>query len=435
MFQLRFDVISKKLLTNFSWTILAKASAMIGFFALDISMARILGKESYGEWSFFYSAIIMLAHICWFGINASVKVFVSKQETEEELSNCVSASVKLRLLVSTCFFLIVTVGSGYFADYLEHFGEYRNLHILMYGAGTLVFLSSFSEFYKAISIGMQQYRNLFLVTLMEYGGYLVFSIAAVMVLNSNLGILAGYILAGIFTMLLGTALLRPHMRHIKSDSQKQRQLQREILLYAMPLLVTSIGEILLEESDTFFLGLFSIPAQVSIYAIGKKLCSKVHHINYTFCVTVLPQLSMINKDNCKDKIDKFYKYSILNVLLSVGVAMGLLLTSGFIIDFLYGPEYAEAKFIFRLLLIYYLQHSISYYFALFLEFQKKAAFESVCYFVTIILNVLLEICLVPSYGAVGAAVATIVSYMPYTLLIIVKAMQVLRQYKRIYIAR
>ncbi len=434
MWNLKLDksFISKKLLTDFSWTVLAKAVAMIGFFALDIAMARLLGKDSYGEWSFFYSAIIMLSHICWFGINASVKVSISKQITKEKVSDCLKASLKLRLVISLIFFFIVSFSSGILRDYLESSSKYENLHILMYGAGALIFLSSFSEFYKALSIGMQCYRNLFLVTFMEYGGYLVFSIIAVLVLKNNTGVLAGYIMAGIFTLLLGYTLIRTHFVKTDTEISQKRHLQREILMYAMPLLVTSIGEILLVESDTFFLGIFSIPAQVSIYSISKKLCAKVHHINYTFCVTVLPQFSMITSENYKEKYDKFRKYGLMNILLSICVAVGLFITGDIIIDLLYGNEYSDAKIIFKILLIFYLQHSISYYFALFLEFQKKAAFESICYFVTIVLNVALEIWLVPLYGAYGAAISTILSFIPYTILIIFKAVKILKSYYHIY---
>ncbi len=428
----KWEIFSKKFLANISWTVLAKATAMLGFFALDICMARILGKDSYGEWSFYYSAILMMAHVCWFGIDASVKVFVSKQETEQELSDCLKASIRLRLIVSSLFLVGLTAASGLLTDYMGHFGKYENLPVLMYGAGVLVFLSSFAEFYKALSIGMQEYRNLFLVTLTEYGGYFVFSLAAVLFLKNNTGLLAGYIIAGILTALLGQALIRKHL--LQDQAERAGVLQKEILLYAMPLLVTSMGEILLQESDTFFLGLFSIPAQVSVYAIGKKLCSKLYHINYTLCITVLPQMSTISKENYREKLDRFRKFGILNILLTLCVAVGLLVMSGFFIPFLYGEEYHEAVFLFRLLLIYYVQRGISYYFALFLEFQKQAVFESICYFITITANVILEICLVSRLGALGAALAAILSYLPYTILVTVKAVRVMRQYKSVYAA-
>ena len=122
----------------------------------------------------------MLSHICWFGINASVKVFVSKQKTKVEVSDCLNASIQLRLSVSSAFFIGVTI----FFDYLEQTGRFKNLHVLLYGAGALV-------------------KNLFLITLAEYGGYLVFSVVAVVVLKNNTGILAGYVMSGIFTALFG----------------------------------------------------------------------------------------------------------------------------------------------------------------------------------------------------------------------------------------
>ncbi len=431
--QIRIDEIGKKFIKNISWTIMTKAVAMVCFFALDIAMARFLGKDSYGEWSFFYSAVIILAHLCWFGIDASVKVYVSKQETRQELSECLRTGLILRLLISTVFLIGVTACSGYLADYLEDYSKYENLHVLMCGAGALIFLSSFSEFYKALSIGMQRYRNLFLVTLMEYGGYLVCSVVGVLLLKDTTGLLAGYVAAGVFTMAFGTFLIRGDIRTKVLAGERRSNLWKEIFLYALPLLVVSMGEILLAESDTFFLGIFSIPAQVSMYAIGKKLCNKLHHVNYTFCITVLPQFSVINEGNYREKAKQFKQYALLNILGAAGVALVLVVMSDFLIGFLYGSEYQGAAFVFRLLLFYYVLHAVSYYFALFLEFQKKAVFSSVCYFVTVVLSVGLEVLLIPGYGSVGAAAATIVAYVPYTLLVMAKAVQVMRQYRKLYI--
>ena len=85
------------MIKNVSYTLLAKIVAMVFYLATDIVVARMLNIDGYSEWTYFYSVATMLGYVTWFGINASVKVFVSKQNDEKERTECLRAGLILRL--------------------------------------------------------------------------------------------------------------------------------------------------------------------------------------------------------------------------------------------------------------------------------------------------------------------------------------------------
>lgn len=396
-----------------SLSAMSKGIAAVGFFSLDVVMARFLGKAGYGEWTFFYAIISLIARVSWFGIDASTKVFVSKG-TEEKRQENYRAGLFLRILFSTIFLVVVTAIAFFVAEPIAGafaVKGYKYLKYLILGAGLLVFFNGFPEFFKSVSIGTQKYLNLFFVTLSEAGGHLVFSLIFVLITKNCLGVMYGFIAAGICTALLGVSLY-------KKTPGGSRQAKGEILLYALPLLVTGFVDGVFTDGDTFLLGLLSAPAQVSIYGVGKNLTSKMYHLNQTIVVAVMPQFSEIRPGELEHKKRLFKRYALLNCGMSVGIVVFFYLLSEIIIKVLYGNSFLDAVPIMRLLLIYAALRGTACYFALFLEFHKKAAFEGLCFGSSLILNIALQFAMVPGYGALGAASSLVISYIPYTVLMI-----------------
>ena len=91
----------KRLIKNSAWAYAAKLAAVLLFFAADIIIARNLDIAQYAEWAFFFSILSMTYYVCWFGVNGSAKVFVSKtvRDTEERRA-CIRAGIRVRTAVT-----------------------------------------------------------------------------------------------------------------------------------------------------------------------------------------------------------------------------------------------------------------------------------------------------------------------------------------------
>lgn len=104
-----------------------------------------------------------------------------------------------------------------------------------------------------------------------------------------------------------------------------------------------------------------------------------------------------------------------------GISAVMFLAGTMAVSALYGMEYRKAGVVMRFLIPYYVLYSISNFYGTFLDFREKAKFRSICFISVVVMNVTLNYLLIPVYGAKGAAVATDLSLVPYTIAVVVCA--------------
>lgn len=407
-----------KLLKNTSYSFIGKIVAMIFLVLLDVTAARMLPVESYAEWVFFFAILTMLFYVGWMGINTSAKVYVSKTRNIRDRDNCLRASFVLRIVANIIICILVFWLAPKMAEFLGYPNKYANLKWLLQLAAILVFFNSFTELYKELCVGLQAYKSLFWVTVCEYGGYLVFSVVLLFLNQKATSIAIGYILSGMCILVLGLYLLNKNVGFsFQNTDSAYKEYLKPILKYALPIAVISFGGLILVEMDTFMLGLMSSEVEVATYSIAKNLCSKATHVNYALAVGTLTTFSVLTVENVVEKKARFRKINLVNVSITLGVALTMLIFGAIAIEIFYGEEYKAAGIVLRLLIPYYTLYSISNFYSSFLDFCGKARFRSICYISIIVINLTLNYLLIPTYGAKGAVIATDISLVPYTVFV------------------
>lgn len=411
----------KKWFKNISYSLLGKVIAMLFLVLLDVIAARMLGVEDYAEWVFFFSILTMMFYVGWFGINTSAKVFISKCSDDKEKANCLVASVVLRIVVSVAVSTILILIMPRIAGRLGYPGKYPNLKWLLCFASILVFLNSFTEFFKALFIGMNNFTQLFLITIVEYMGYFTFSWIILNQSKCVKSIAFGYAIAGFVVGVIGwTILLKDNKNFYKFIDKNFLKNILPIFKYAIPIAFISLGGMILVEMDTFMLGVMTTKESVAMYSIAKNLTSKATHINYALTVGVMTSFSVITAQNREKKKNEFRKAIKLNLIITIGVSICFLLFADIAINILYGSSYRQASGLIRLLVVYYALYGISNFFSTFLDFRKKAGIRSICYSSVFIINLILNYLWIPISGVYGAALATDLSLVPYTIFVIIQ---------------
>lgn len=421
------------MIKNVSYTLLAKIVAMVFYFAIDVVIARMLSIDGYSEWTYFYSVATMLGYVTWFGINASMKVFVSKQKSEKEIKECFRAGNTLRLIISIFFALIIMLFSKQIAQALGFPIKYPTLDKLIFMSGAMVFASSFTEYFKEISIGLEKFKNVLIITSVEFGFNFLLSFIFICIKRDTTMVALGYIISGIIQMIVALVLYRnyiivPKEERLTLDKDHTKSLVKKIMKYAIPLVVISFGGMVLIEMDTVMLGMLSSKKEVSIYAVAKKICQKATHINYALCTGTMTSFSVLTYNTVVEKRKQFKKLGTINILVAIAISLAFIVLAPFAIKILYGSEYAKAGEVMSLLVPYYILYSVSNFYSLFLDFHNKATYRSVCYLVTLFLNLALNYALIPPFGANGAAIATAISLVPYTVLVIIQSRVIFKEY-------
>ena len=405
---------------NVSYSFLGKMAAMLFLMLLDIAAARFLEKDNYAEWVYFFSILTMLFWIGWFGINISTKVHVSKYENNLEQAGCIKSAALLRLAVSVVISIIISIVMPRVAAYLGYPDKYPDLKWLFSIAAILVFLNTFTEFFKEIFMGIEKFNKLFALTVVEYAGYFLFSCIGLFIARRIRLIAYGYLASGIVVSIIGWLFMADiyKMEIWKAKISINRHIL-PIFKYAIPIALISLGGMILVEMDTFMLGLLSTKENVAIYSIAKNLCSKAAHINYAFTMGVMTSFSVITSEEYLQKKTEFQKAVKINYIITAIVVIGFCLLGQMAINILYGKQYAESGYIIRQLVIYYALFGVSNFYSAFLDYRNKAGARSMWYFSVVIINLILNCMWIPKYGARGAAWATDLSLVPYTIYAII----------------
>ena len=408
----------RKFFQNTLYSLSGKVIGAGALVLLDILIARMLNPDGYAEWVYFFSFLTVLFYLGWLGINASSKVIISRCQGEGEIIDCLLSSFTIRTGASIIISLIFMFFLFCFLDELGYPEKYPCLKQLVMYSGALIFLNSFTEYYKEIFMGLGKFDRLFQLTTLEYTGYFLYAFIFLNI-SRNVSVVAiAYCVSGFAIFAFGLFVLihdckLNHLSGKKKISYKPYIL--EIAKYAVPMLLVGMGVVVLIEIDTFMLGILSTKNEVAIYNIGKSLNSKVAHVNYSIAVGSMTSFGVILNSEYIKKRKQFIKLSSINFSVSILIALILFFIAPALIKLLYGDAYYAAGKVTRYLTLYYILFALSTFYSTFLDFRKQAKKRAIMYPVVIVLDILLNIVLIPRYGAVGAAVATTFSMAPYVI--------------------
>lgn len=182
---------------------------------------------------------------------------------------------------------------------------------------------------------------------------------------------------------------------------------REILSFALPLLTTDLVYVLLNASDTVLLGYFRDTADVAAYRVVVP-AAHLNQLVYTaFTLLFTPVASrLFARGDTKGVNDLYWRTAIWMAVFSFPIFAVTFSLAGPLTETLYGSEYASSGVILSLL-------SLGYYFNVALGFNGvtlrvygKIKYTIIVNLVAAVMNVLLNLALIPALGPLGAALGT-----------------------------
>ncbi len=407
----RLSIFKNKFSKEIFWSFSSKVITFLLFFLLNIYLARTLGTERFGSWAFFLSIFKIIFVISLFGINASTNKFVAQYNKMKELSNVIKSSVKLRIIFSLLFAILVFLIHKPLAI-LSGRSEFTSLFMF---SALLILFAGLVEFLKAVFIGLHRIKYHFISNLSEHSIKLLLVILFLNFSSKLIGILNSFVIARFIASIIGFYCLYKNF-YIKNHIDEKKDFTKDILNYSIPLFFIGIGSLLIMEIDTLMLGFLSTPQEVGIYAVAKQTIIKLPHISVLIAMGTMPVFAKLNKDNKERLKNIFYQLLKINALIFLLLTIVILSFSNFFIPIIFGTEYRGAVLPLQILTVYLVSASFLVFIDLFLDYQGLAKKRAVNLSFSIILNIALNFLLIPKYGAMGAAIATSISYIPYLIL-------------------
>ena len=191
--------------------------------------------------------------------------------------------------------------------------------------------------------------------------------------------------------------------------QADKTLEKELILYSMPLILTALGWWANGLLDRYFVTGICGVAENGLYSVSYKIPGIITTVQTIFMQAW--QISAIQEYDTKES-ENFYKQTFvyLNLVMTLG-SSGIILTLTFLAKLLFANEFFEAWKYVPFLLVSAVFNAASGYIGAILAAKKNSRSMATSAIFGIVTNIILNAILISFMGTQGAAVATAVSSM------------------------
>jgi O-antigen/teichoic acid export membrane protein len=409
------------------WSVATKALSGILFILLNTYLARKLGVEFFGTWAFLLSNVTIVFLLSYFGLNNATKAFVAQHAESGQLREVLRSSLILRLLFS----IIFTGGFILFHKQLATLVKRPDLSSLFLFSSPLVFLMGFVEYFKQAFTGFFRLKYHFIINLFEHGLKILLVILLLNLVVNLEGVILSYSLAVLVASFVGSYFFLRFYRASAVNSntrQTVRPLLKQIFRYSLPLFFISMGFLILTEVNTLMLGLLSTDREVGLFAVGNQLASKLPQVALALSMGTMPVFARMDASNKEALWRKFLTILRVNGLIFIPLGVFLITLSPLLVPLVFGEDYTDAVLPLQILTFWIVMSAFNIYFNALLDYQGHANRRALNFSLTMVGTVVLNLLLIPRFGAVGAATSITISYIPYVIFNWLELRRIFRQF-------
>lgn len=385
-------------------------SKLIAFLAFPL-IAAALSPRAFGALELIGTATALLGLVMNCGLNNSVQRFYwDKDSLESERSVIVSSGFAAQM-----FFGVVAVCAGLLAlpfIYPELKKAQLPLSWLAIVAALLLMvLSQWNQY--ALDVMRLHFApwRFFVVSTISRGVSAVAGLLVVVLLGWGIdGLLAAQAIVVAAVLPLAIFLIRKDIT-LKID----RGWIKELVGFGYPFIFASIAYWLFGSIDRWMLASMSSVEEVGIYSVAFRFASIVIFVSAAFGQAWSPVAVKIQADS-PDEYRKVYADVLLLLLFCMFlVGGGVSLFSGEIIYLIMPSEYAASAVPLAILSFGIVFQATQQITAVGISLEKKTFLFARSAWLTAVINIIGNYFLIPLYGATGAAIATLFSYIILTL--------------------
>ncbi|HZE73245.1 MAG TPA: oligosaccharide flippase family protein [Pyrinomonadaceae bacterium] len=186
-------------------------------------------------------------------------------------------------------------------------------------------------------------------------------------------------------------------------------LLKQLLRFGLPLIPAGLAYWILNLSDRFFLQRYADLTQVGLYSVSYSIAAVLHMVIGWFNTAYAPYCYSIAKEPGATTI--YARVMVYSIALLTLLGLGLSLFAREALALLTPPSYHAAAPIVPLIVLSYLFFEVYYIVSFGFDLTRKTGYAPFIIGTSALINLGLNVVLIPRYGMYGAAVATLVSYM------------------------
>lgn len=389
---------TKSIAKNSLWLALGEGINGILMFVLTVFLARYLGVDGYGKLTFALSFVTLFIIPIDFGLTPLVtrELAGEKKKTKKYLDNLVLIRVFLGIIAFILILLIIQL--------ISNNSEIRNLVYLL---GIWTIFQTTTQFFQAI---YRAHEKMFYEAITRISHVLILVLISLYFIRNKFDLVSfgwAYAVAAFFTMILAFIFVWKKFTYFnfKLDITFIKNIFKNSWPFALSLLFVSIYYYI----DSVMLGIIKSNEEVGLYNAAYKLIVFITIIGSIFSRSVYPIISKLFKKSLNQLKLFLENYSKLMYAIASPIIFGGIALSEPIIKFVYGPEFNESVLAFQILIVAAGMIYISTVYAHSLQICKKQKRHLLGMGLGALINIILNIFLIPYYGIIGAAFTTLVT--------------------------
>lgn len=366
-------------------------------------LTKNLSIQEYGIWVQINVTILLISNLVALGLPYAMVRFLAvikiKSEVQEGFYSIISITLISALILSFILFIFSQqIGKILFnGDTLV--AVILPLIVIIASLNNL-FLSYFRTFQQmkkySLILFIQSYLNIALVSYFAISGYGVLGVV--------IGLLIAYIttfLIMYFFILLDIGFKLPKFTHVK-----------EYLSFSLPTVPSNLSFWIVDSSDRYIIGILLGTAFVGYYSPSYTLGYTITMLLVPFSTLLPSVLTKYYDENKMENVKTVLTYSLKYFLIiAIPSVFGLSLLSKPLLMILTTPDIAiNGYLVTPFVAISALLSGIYGIYVLVLILEKKTKVIGTVWSIAAILNILLNILLIPYLGIIGAAFVTLIAY-------------------------
>lgn len=415
----------KKLFVHFS-TFFSGGMLMLllGFITFPI-LTRLLSREDYGILGLVTNTVALATAVAKGGLSDGIIRFYREYASSSDRLTLFTSTVLARGVLLSAVVVVVYVISVPYAIRLIGIGpQYVICFLIM----------ALYLFVRPLNIIVLNYlravEKIFLLNAVNVvakviGISLAFGLLLVLV-GELYGYLLGIALAELgATIYLGRWLLKTYRF---SPAHVSGQLTLDLIKFGLPLLLSELAYLLLSFADRYMIVAYHGEDVLGLYTVGYNVPSYINDlVMFSLSYAVVPIYTDLYMREGRGPTETFLSRSLnYYFIIMIPVCAGYAAVSQDILDTLASPKYDDAAAFSPIILVglMFLGMNSILYAGLYL--QKKSGQILSVMSCAVVINIGVNLALLPRYGAMGAAIATLVACVASSLLMAALSWRYLR---------
>ena len=394
-------------------TMFLRIIGVVTLFGFSLFLTHNYDPKIIGQFDFIRMVLLVLSSICVLGTDQSILYFTGILKSRNEIQTLKAIYKKIVVIIFALCLLMLFVFFVIGQNSINIFFNDKSTYVLMAKAIIALLFYSITLFNTETIRALDKvyiaelFRNTFKYVSVIFGAIILFYYHQEAYLVDTF--LIGFVALAIITTIIIFRLFKKQDGDLILSNDTNSFSYSFIAHKSYPMAISSLAIFLMMTFDIVFLKKFKGDETVAYYAIAMKLVSILFMINNSVYISVSLKIAQLYTDNNKKELSKALKQSArMIVALTLPVVLFVCLFSENILYF-FGENYTQSKQALLILMVGQLFASFFGVSAIYLNMTGRQSVFQIVLIFAVLLNLILNIILIPMYSMTGAAIAFVSS--------------------------